>query len=447
MIIGRYFSICALLAFAACIGSARSVAAQSFTASSSPTLAELLKNVYGPRGLIVDSDNLLPDGSTHSAHFNGAFLSEFERFNITLVRQLAALPIPSPASGFTYEFDASTGTFVRSTSSFGPIIADRAETIGRGKFGFGYSLQQFDFHAFDGLGLSHIPAIFKHDEAELGGGRADIITTQNTIAASVTQSTTFLTFGATDRVDVSLAVPLIRTSVSVLSDASIHRIGTASIPAAHFFRDPAAPGAFGTEKRFIAEGSAHGLGDIIVRAKGKAVQRPNALISLGVEARVPTGREESLLGSGAFGLKFFEATSLPNKTLTPHFGAGYQWNSGTVLTGDITTGRKGDLPQEFTYYIGADTSVTRRMSVAFDLLGRVSPDSPRLTSTSYRAQDGVTYPDIAFGLGSLHALNGAVGMKVNAISTLLVTFNVLFRVNEVGLQTKATPLIGMEYGF
>jgi hypothetical protein len=87
------------------------------------------------------------------------------------------------------------------------------------------------------------------------------------------------------------------------------------------------------------------------------------------------------------------------------------------------------------------------MSVAFDLLGRVSPDSPRLTSTSYRAQDGVTYPDIAFGLGSLHALDGAVGMKVNAISTLLVTFNLLFRVNEAGLQTKATPLIGMEYGF
>jgi hypothetical protein len=35
-------------------------------------------------------------------------------------------------------------------------------------------------------------------------------------------------------------------------------------------------------------------------------------------------------------------------------------------------------------------------------------------------------------------------MKVNAVSTLLVTFNVLFRVNEAGLRTKATPLIGMD---
>ena len=77
--------------------------------------------------------------------------SEFGRINVALVRQLGALPIPSPASGFTYAFDNSTGTFVRSTQSFGPILADRAETIGRGRFAFGYSLQQFSFQTFDGL--------------------------------------------------------------------------------------------------------------------------------------------------------------------------------------------------------------------------------------------------------------------------------------------------------
>ena len=120
----------------------------------------------------VDSEAVLPDGSTHSAHFNGAFQSEFGRINVALVRQLGALPIPSPASGFTYAFDSSTGTFVRSTQSFGPILADRAETIGRGRFAFGYSLQQFSFETFDGLSLSHIPAVFTHDDFALGGGRS-----------------------------------------------------------------------------------------------------------------------------------------------------------------------------------------------------------------------------------------------------------------------------------
>jgi hypothetical protein len=435
-----------LLAFVCLAVSATRAAAQS-PIPSSPTLAELIKNIYGPNGLIVDSDMVLPDGSTHSAHFNGGFQSEFGRFNITLIRQLAALPVPSPAAGFTYEFDASTGTFSRSTHSFGPILADRAETIGRGKFVFGYGLQQFDFTGFDGLSLSHIPAIFKHDDAALGGGRADIITTQNAVKASVTQSTTFLTFGATDRIDISLAVPLIRTSLSVLSDAAIHRIGTAATPAVHFFRDPSAPGTFGTERRFYAQGSEQGLGDIVVRAKGKALQSSGGAVALGLEARLPTGQEQSLLGSGSLGLKVFEATSLSTQPVSTHFGVGYQWNGASVLAGDVSTGVKGDMPDEFTYYLGADSTVTRRLSIAVDILGRFSSDSPRLNSTPYTAQDGVAYPDIAFDLAKLHTLNGAVGMKVNAVSTLLITFNMLFRLNDAGLRTKATPLIGMEYGF
>ena len=60
-------------------------------------LATLFHDLFGPHGLIVDSEAVLPDGSTHSAHFNGAFQAEFERINVAFVRQLGSLPIPSPA--------------------------------------------------------------------------------------------------------------------------------------------------------------------------------------------------------------------------------------------------------------------------------------------------------------------------------------------------------------
>ena len=147
---------------------ANAAVAQPTVQSLSPTLAEMLQNIYGAHGLIVDSEAVLPDGSTHSAHFNGAFQSEFEQINVALVRQLGALPIPSPASGFTYASTPRPGPSSRSTQSFGPILADRAETIGRGRFAFGYSLQQFSFETFDGLRLSHIPAVFTHDDFEPG---------------------------------------------------------------------------------------------------------------------------------------------------------------------------------------------------------------------------------------------------------------------------------------
>src|SRR6476660_2940516 len=168
--IARICAVCLLIATLAPRASA-----QTTMQSTSPTLAEMLQNIYGPHGLTVDSEAVLPDGSAHSAHFNSGFQSEFGKINIALVRQLGSLPIPSPASGSTYAFDNSTGTFVRSTQSFGPILGDRAETIGRGRFAFGYSLQQFSFGTFDGLRLSHIPAVFTHDDFMLGGGRADVI--------------------------------------------------------------------------------------------------------------------------------------------------------------------------------------------------------------------------------------------------------------------------------
>jgi hypothetical protein len=435
--------LCATLALPGTAG------AQSVVNSTSPTLAELLKNIYGPNGLIVDSQALLPDGSTHSAHFNGAFQSEFERFNIALVRQLVALPLPSPAAGFTYKFDASTGTFARTTQSFGPILADRADTIGRGKFVFGYSLQQFDFHSFDGLPLSHVPAVFTHDDAQLGGGRADIITTDSAIAASVTQSTTFITFGVTDRLDVSLAVPLIRTSIDVLSHATIQRIGTGTSPATHFFEDPNAPGGFGNQRTFIAQGSAQGVGDLIVRGKGTVWESPAAGVAVGVDLRLPTGEEENLLGSGSLGVKLFEATSFTVGALSPHVGLAYQWNGATVLAGDIATGTKGNLPSEVQYNVGGDVSVDRRLTLAFDVLGRHSTGSPRLRSSPFTSQGAapLVYPNIAFTLQTLNVLNGSVGMKVNVARTLLFTFNTLFRLNDAGLTTKLTPLVGLEYGF
>jgi len=95
-------------------------------------LGLIFKNIYGPNGLLVDSEAVLAPGDReHFPHFNNAFQTSFSAFNTALASQLTAVPLPSPASGFTYQFDAATGGFTRTTQSFGPILADRAETIGR----------------------------------------------------------------------------------------------------------------------------------------------------------------------------------------------------------------------------------------------------------------------------------------------------------------------------
>ena len=45
------------------------------------------------------------------------------------------------------------------------------------------------------LCLGSIPAVFTHDDAQLGGGRTDVVTTTNSIDASVDQSVLFLSYG------------------------------------------------------------------------------------------------------------------------------------------------------------------------------------------------------------------------------------------------------------
>ena len=226
--------------------------------------ATLFTNLFGPRGLVLDSEATLPGEQSHSAHFNSDFQSNFSQFGTALVSQLVSVPLPSPASGFTYQLDPSTGVFQRSTRSFGPILAERADTIGAGHTSIGFAFQRSTFDSIEDLDLDAVPAVFTHDNAALLGGRQDVVTTVNSIKANVSQYTTFFTVGVTNRLDVSVAMPIVGTDVTVISDATIRRLGTTN-PLTHFFR--MADGEIGDRRLFTARASAHGIGDLTVRLK------------------------------------------------------------------------------------------------------------------------------------------------------------------------------------
>ena len=239
-------------------------------------LATLFHDLYGPHGLIVDSEATLPGEQPHTAHFTSDFQFNFNQFNTALVNQLVTVPLPSPAAGFTYEFDASVGVFRRTTQSFGPILAERAETIGSRRVSAGFAVQHFSFSTVEGLNLGAVPAVFTHDNAQLGGGREDVVTTMNAIDASVDQFITYVTVGVADHLDVSLAAPIVSTSLKVVSDAQIQRIGTTN-PLTHFFRQ--SDGEVGVDRLFTAVGSAAGLGDLMIRMKATAFSRKSCISS------------------------------------------------------------------------------------------------------------------------------------------------------------------------
>lgn len=409
-------------------------------------LATLLIDLYGPGGLFVDSEAPLPDGSDHSAHFNSAFQAEFRQFNIALGSALSTLPIPSPASGFTYVFDPTTGEFTRSSRSFGPIMSERAETIGKGQKAVGFNYQYFSFDEIEGLDLGAIPAVFTHDDAS-PGGRADVVSTMNAIEVNIGQATAFFGFGLSNRIDLSIAVPVIDTELAVESLATVQRLGTGSDLAVHFYDEGEVH--LGSQRLFSASGTASGLGDVVVRLKGAVKGGERAGLALGLDLRLPTGDEEDLLGSGAEGIKPFLAASFSAGRVSPHVNLAYQWNGDSVLAGDVATGEKADLPDQLFFVVGADFAVSSKLTVAVDLLTLRVIDSPRLERATFVGLDepGSTFDDIAFTTESFTETSAALGFKVNPVGKLLVDFNLLFALNDSGLRDDLTSLLGLEYFF
>lgn len=408
-------------------------------------LATLFTGLYGPNGLIVDSEATLPGEQSHSAHFTNDFQSNFGKFGSALVGQFVTVPLPSPASGFTYRLDPSTGVFQRTTQSFGPILAERAETIGSRHVSFGFASQRFTFDTVEGLNLSQVPAVFTHDNAQLLGGRQDVVTTVNTIEATVDQFIAFATVGVTDRFDVSLAVPILSNHLKVVSVAAIQRLGTTN-PLTHFFRQ--SNGDVGSERIFTAAGEASGLGDLTVRMKANVASGRAGAAAVGVDARLPTGDELNLLGTGAVGIRPFAVLSTSLHRVSPHLNGSYQWNGTSVLSGNPATGTSADFPDEVVYTAGADASVNDRLTLVFDLLGRYLINAERISPQDFHALDGRSvFPNIGFSQASFNTLSGSMGFKVNVFGRLLIDANLLFALDNHGVRDKVTPLIGFEYEF
>jgi len=421
-------------------------ASTALPARAQEKLAYLLPTLYGPNGLFVNSEALLPTGQTHSAHFNSSFQTSFGPFNTALATQLAAVPLPAPASGFTYTYDATLGVFNRTTQSYGPILSDRAEALGKGRASLGFSYQRFSFDQIEGLSLDSIPVVFTHDNPVAGTGRDDVVTTSNSIGIEMAQFITSFNYGVTDRLDLAVAIPVVAVDLRVTSIASVQRIGTTN-PAVHFFFQPTGD-TFGSQATFRRDGHASGVGDILLRLKYQALKRGALGVALGVEGRAPTGDEKDLLGSGTPGVKPFLVVSNAGRHFAPHLKLAYQWNGESRLAGDLLKDTKSDLADQALFEGGFDVGIGKKLTLAADVIARRVIDGERIAEDDFHALDGRSvFPNVRFFRSSYNIVNGSVGLKVNPGGNLLVDLNLLFKLNDSGLRDRVTPLFGIEYSF
>ena len=435
------------------------------TTTQSSKLICVIPQVYGPAGLTLPN-------TFHAAHFENDFVASFTPLNSAIGTELSLLPLASPASGFTFTFDPSAGVMTRSAESFGPVLTERAETIGRHRIYIAFTYQHFGCSSLDDVSLKRLPAVYTHIDVNppspgTPNFEREFITTSNRLDLKTNQFTGYATFGLTNRIDLSLAIPILDVHFAVSSSAHIVR-SPLNPPVlkfggySHFF-DPACAAtpnqpptpaqlacqAASTDKTFTNSGQAAGIGDLVLRLKGTVFNGERARAALGIDGRLPTGDANNFLGSGTFGVKPFIAMSYRAR-VSPHVNIGYQWNGKSILGGNVQKGTEARLPDQLFYSGGVDLGVNKRLTFALDLVGQRLMGATTLRTGPYTDIVGVPHPDIAqstFGHSSINLDDLSVGAKVAPIGKLLVTANVLIKLNEGGLRSRAVPLVGLSYTF
>ena len=391
-----------------------------------------------------------------------------------------------------------------SNDSLGPVLGERAETVGRHRLFVGFSYQFFNFNKIDSVDLHNIPVVLTHADdnvdnpghtcsivgaANLNGCAfvRDIVSTQNSIDLKVNQYTTYLTFGFTRNIDVSAVIPFENVRMNVTSNDTIvlgsdtfhDHLWNGCTNIADPTADPQCLHHRFPDSSFTGDGSnpsnsATGIGDVVARVKWNAWHGERAGVAAGLDVRLPTGDALNYLGSGSYGVKPFAIFSYRAR-ISPHALVGFEWNTKSIAAGDLGTGTKASVPNDFAYSVGADAWITKWLTGSFDIIGQhvlstqdvigsqtFGTQKLSVVSQQFLANCGactanptpntVTHNNLTLSANavSYNITNASMGVKIRplgSLSKLVVTANLLVRLDEGGLSYKPVPLVGVGYTF
>ena len=356
--------------------------------------------------------------------------------------QLSSLPIGSSSGGFTYGYDSSLGTFTRSTETFGPAFAERAQTLGRGRFNFGTSYQHSRYTHLDGSSLRDGGISFVLPPGTITDPRFGNVI-ESALDLDLTSDTTVLygAAGLASRLDVGIAVPYQQVKMNLTSRATIRDFSSQTTsPVSRVF-------ANGTKTQdFTSNGEASGIGDVVLRGKYKLTRPGLQEIAVAADLRLPTGDEANMLGTGATQTQIMLVTSYSASRFDPHFNVGY------------TFANKGASDQ-INYIAGMEVGATQRLTLIADVVGRsflntlqLRPNAVTVVSPGDPAHGIPSVTSEAFATvepqnGTLRSILGTAGLKFNPTGSILISAHVIATISDAGLRRSLTPVLGFDYSF
>ena len=372
-----------------------------FAQTDANTVQDVLSFIVTNRGVATDDfDKDRAAAEATSATLTGALLSA-----------IAQVPISTSSSGFTYRLNPTLGTVERASETFGPFFAERALTSGAGQAAFGITFQYASFTSLDGNDLRSGDFVTTANQFRDEAAPFDIENLTLNIDSRIT--TVFGSFGLTDRLDVAAVVPFVSLTLDG-SRVNTYR-GTSTILAR-------------------ARAETFGLADVAVRSKLRLTPDGPANAAAAVEVRLPTGREEDLLGAGDVALRVI--------------GIGSTELASTSVHGSVSFG-SGGLGRELSFSGAVAHAATPRLTLVGELLVRRAAGTQEIAAVvaPHPRIGGVdTTRLMPIGEDQMSTI-AVAGFKWNLAGTWLLQGNVLVPLTDSGLTTRYVPMIALDYSF
>jgi hypothetical protein len=365
-----------------------------------------------------------------------------------VLNQSQTFPAASSASGFTFSWQGGA-TPARDSEMFGPLFGERGRTNGRGQLSATLTFQQLKWQTLDSFKVRDVsatsagaigsgglpwgdPAYLVSDGVEYGYvGRCimDIDTSVLSVAAN---------YGLTDRIDIAVAVPFVRTSVT----GSNEFVDFARQPGGRYTIDPAVTG-FSPQGRFFVTGSSSGIGDIALQATVAAVKSAHAAVAFQGRLDLGTGNLQDMTGTGEMHGGGGVIASYQTGRFSPH-GSVHYFSANSVLF------------DELRYTAGVDiNAVPDRLTLSGEVVGRRLFDvegfrqgTVRATLVSPRTGDAFEVKDFLATRDDFDLFFVNAGGKWRVAGQLLLSTYVLIPFGNQGLQAlKPTFNFGFNYAF
>ena len=335
-------------------------------------------------------------------------------FGLQAVQQfggnVADFPAISTAPGLTFRYDPGTQFFERASTSLGPVFVERARTVGRGRFEFGFSYLYINYTTLNGDDIDGFSP-----SSDLSN--PDFRPTIDKLDLSFHLVPFFATYGITDRWDVNILFPLIASSFN-----GRVRLSTGS----------------GLDLTFAEEDDSVGGGDIFLRTKYRLYSLDGFNLAVGSALRFPAGDEDESEGKGTI-FEPFVAVSQEYGRFDLHLQTGIEVNFDDSDRSRVryAGGVAADLIEQLALtidIIGSSNLKTDRF-VGSQSLGSVPslPSAPPVLPR-FSVPVNTDIVDLALGLkGNVRMLTG------------FVTFFV--PITDDGLRADFIPAVGLLLSF